>query len=94
MLIYQDLLPLNQYIRSSIKKYLANFEAIEFKKITDLYKLVLSEVEKPLIEISLEYTNGNQSKAAKLLGLSRNTLRKLINDYQIDQQIEKSIKNI
>lgn len=86
MLIYQDLLPLNQYIRSSIKKYLANFEGIEFKKITDLYKLVLSEVEKPLIEISLEYTQGNQSKAAKLLGLSRNTLRKLINDYQINQQ--------
>lgn len=83
MLNQENLLLFHEYIRSYIKRYLANFEAIEFKKITDLYKLVLSQVEKPLIETALECTNGNQSQAAKLLGLSRNTLRKLINDHQI-----------
>jgi Fis family transcriptional regulator, factor for inversion stimulation protein len=49
----------------------------------NLYKLVLTEVEKPLLEIVLEYTNDNQSLAAKLLGISRNTLRKLINLYKL-----------
>lgn len=83
MLNQENMLSFNTYIRLSIKKYLLNFEATEFKKITDLYKLVLSQVEKPLIEIVLEFTEGNQSKAAKLLGLSRNTLRKLINAHQL-----------
>ncbi len=83
MLNNQDLLPLNQQIRSSLKKYFANFEILDSKHIYNLYNLVLAEVEKPLLEIALEYTNGNQSKAAKLLGLSRNTLRKLINSHKI-----------
>lgn len=79
----QELLPINQYIRSTIKRYLDNFEIIELKHIANLYQLVLTEVEKPLLEIVLEYTKGNQSKAAKLLGISRNTLRKLLHNYQI-----------
>jgi len=79
----QDMLPLNQHIRSSLKKYFSNFEILDSKHIKNLYSLVLSEVEKPLLEIALEYTHGNQSKAAKLLGISRNTLRKLINSYKI-----------
>jgi Fis family transcriptional regulator, factor for inversion stimulation protein len=79
-------LPLNQYIKSSLKQYFANFDGnkkSEHKNIVNLYKLVLTEVEKPLLEIVLEYTNDNQSLAAKLLGISRNTLRKLINLYKL-----------
>jgi two-component system nitrogen regulation response regulator GlnG len=44
---------------------------------------VLREVEKPLIEITLEATRGNQVKAAHLLGLNRNTLRKKIQALNI-----------
>lgn len=81
----QDLLlPLNQQIKSSLKKYLANFETINAKHISNLYKFVLAEVEKPLLEIVLEHTNHNQSQAAKWLGVSRNTLRKLINLYNLE----------
>ena len=48
-----------------------------------LYDRVLSEVERPLIGLSLSATRGNQIKAAHLLGLNRNTLRKKIRDLDI-----------
>ena len=48
-----------------------------------LYDRVLREVEMPLIELSLEATRGNQIKAAELLGLNRNTLRKKIQELDI-----------
>ena len=48
-----------------------------------LYDRVLAEVERPLIELCLEATKGNQIKAAELLGLNRNTLRKKIRELDI-----------
>ena len=48
-----------------------------------LYDRVLKEIERPLIELSLAATRGNQIRAAKLLGLNRNTLRKKIRDLHI-----------
>ncbi len=55
-----------------------------------LYGRVLREVEKPLIELALSATRGNQIKAAELLGLNRNTLRKKIRDLEI--QVVRSLK--
>jgi two-component system nitrogen regulation response regulator GlnG len=49
-----------------------------------LYDRVLREIEKPLIRLTLNATHGNQLKAAKLLGLNRNTLRKKIRDLEIE----------
>jgi two-component system nitrogen regulation response regulator GlnG len=49
-----------------------------------LYDRVMREVETPLIELSLQATRGNQIKAAELLGVNRNTLRKKIRDLEID----------
>ena len=49
----------------------------------DLYKNLLSEFEKPLIIKTLEFCDGNQIKASKILGLNRNTLRKKINNLKI-----------
>lgn len=83
MQLEQELLPLNYYIKSSLQKYFANFETLDPKHIANLYQLVLTEVEKPLLETVLEYTKDNQSLAAKWLGISRNTLRKLMNLYKI-----------
>ncbi|MBY6047271.1 response regulator [Vannielia litorea] len=48
-----------------------------------LYTRILKEVELPLIEIALDATGGNQAKCADLLGINRNTLRKKINDLDI-----------
>ncbi|MFC4351405.1 nitrogen regulation protein NR(I) [Fodinicurvata halophila] len=55
-----------------------------------LYDRVLREVEKPLIELTLGATRGNQIKAAQVLGLNRNTLRKKINELEIE--IVKGLK--
>jgi two-component system nitrogen regulation response regulator GlnG len=51
-----------------------------------LYKYILDSVEKPLIEYVLERTYGNQLKAAKILGLNRNTIRSKIKKLGIDPQ--------
>ena len=48
-----------------------------------LYQRVLREVEQPLITLTLQATRGNQIRAAEILGLNRNTLRKKIRDLNI-----------
>jgi two-component system nitrogen regulation response regulator GlnG len=48
-----------------------------------LYHRILREIEYPLISIALAATRGNQIKAAELLGLNRNTLRKKVRDLDV-----------
>jgi two-component system nitrogen regulation response regulator GlnG len=55
-----------------------------------LYERMLKELERPLISMSLGATRGNQIKAAHLLGLNRNTLRKKIRD--LDIQVVRGIR--
>lgn len=49
-----------------------------------VYDMVLACVEKPLLEFILQHAGGNQSKAAEILGLNRNTLRKKLQQYHIE----------
>lgn len=49
-----------------------------------LYGRILALVEKPLIEMTLRATDGNQIKAASILGINRNTLRKKVKELGID----------
>ncbi len=53
-------------------------------QMTDVYDFVISQVEKPLIKKILEMTRGNQIKAASILGLNRNTLRKKIKTFNLE----------
>lgn len=72
-------------LRESIERHLMR----EFAKAepglpdADLYHRVLHEMEVPLLQLALSACNGNQVKAAELLGLNRNTLRKKITDHRI-----------
>lgn len=54
-----------------------------------VYHRILAEVEKPLIEETLKITRGNQLRAADILGLNRNTLRKKIRELEIDISIPR-----
>ena len=59
------------------------FHKLNGHKPGDLYQLVLGEVERPLFEAVLDYTNGNQSEAAEILGINRGTLRKKLRNYNL-----------
>lgn len=52
-------------------------------KTLNLYDTVLEQVEPPLLRATLDYCDGNQSRAAELLGLNRATLRKKLTQYNI-----------
>jgi two-component system nitrogen regulation response regulator GlnG len=72
--------PLTDILGAKIRELLASFGAAEPR---DLHARVLAMVEKPLFEAVLESTGGNQLRAADILGINRNTLRKKITDYGI-----------
>ncbi len=74
--------PLCQQVKHALENY---FNQLDGHEVVDLHALVISEVEKPLFEAVLNHTKSNQSKAAKILGLSRGTLRKKLASYQLDQ---------
>lgn len=69
---------LNECVLTSLSAY---FEALEGHDTTDLYQMVLREVERPMFEAVLEHTGHNQSAAAQLLGISRGTLRKKLREH-------------
>lgn len=72
---------LAQAVTRSIQAY---FEALDGHEPAALYRLVLSEVERPLLESVLQRAEGNQSRAAAWLGISRGTLRKKMKEYGLD----------
>ena len=64
---------LSEHVRLAVKDYLTRLNGDE---VSNLYNMVLNEVERPLIQVVMEQCGHNQSKAAQMLGLSRSTLRK------------------
>lgn len=67
-------------IRKAIGSYLNDLDG---EKPRNIYSMVINSVEKPLIEIAIQHTKGNQTQAAELLGINRNTLRQKMKQYQI-----------
>jgi Fis family transcriptional regulator len=70
--------PLHDSVRQSLENYLTQLKG---QLPSNLYELILAEVEAPLLSAVMEYTKNNQSRAAIVLGLSRGTLRKKLKMY-------------
>lgn len=69
-------------IADCIEKNLAQyFHDLEGQEACDVYDMVLAQIEKPMLAFIMQRCNGNQSKAAEMLGLNRNTLRKKLTQY-------------
>jgi len=72
---------LSQAITESLDEY---FLHLDGQPPHAIYEMVLNCVEKPILEYILNKAGGNQSKAAEILGLNRNTLRKKLKIHNID----------
>jgi two-component system nitrogen regulation response regulator GlnG len=75
-----------QSLAASVEQYLTQYFLAQGDKLppAGVYDRVVQEVERPLISICLAATRGNQIRAAQLLGLNRNTLRKKIRDLGLE----------
>lgn len=71
---------LTHAVKHSIRRYLYELDGTH---PSEMYDMVLRQVEAPLLEAILEHTKGNQSKAAEYLGLNRGTLRKKLRQYNL-----------
>jgi Fis family transcriptional regulator len=69
---------LRSQVERSLQRY---FKQLDNEPATDLHRLVMSEVEAPLLEAVMRYTGNNQSKASIMLGLNRGTLRTKLKLY-------------
>ena len=67
-------------VKRSLERY---FKDMDGEKPTSIYEMVLKNVEKPMIEMVLGQAKGNQTLAAQMLGINRNTLRKKITEYRL-----------
>ena len=69
-------------LRECVERAVTNyFQHLDGQDVTDVYEMVLAEVEAPMLEVVMKYTRHNQTKAANLLGLNRGTLRKKLKQY-------------
>lgn len=72
-------------LQDKIETLLDNyFKDLDGEKPNDVYNMVLHSVEKPLLIYIMNYAQGNQTRAAKILGLNRNTLRKKLEFYNLN----------
>ena len=71
---------LKESTESALQEY---FKTLNGHAPNGLYKLVINEVELPLIEAVMAFTNKNQSQAAEILGINRSTLRKKLKIFEL-----------
>lgn len=72
----------SQSLRGCVEQAMENyFQHLDGQPVSDVYDMVMAEVEAPMLEIVLKYTRHNQTRAAQVLGLNRGTLRKKLKQY-------------
>ena len=67
-------------IRGALETY---FQDLDAETPSNIYDMVLKSVERPMLEVTLQQAGGNQTLAAEMLGINRNTLRKKITEYRL-----------
>lgn len=78
------ILPHGQSLRGCVEQAMENyFQNLDGQPVSDVYAMVMAEVEAPMLEIVLKYTRHNQTRAAQVLGLNRGTLRKKLKQYDL-----------
>ncbi|MEH6497302.1 MAG: nitrogen regulation protein NR(I) [Pseudomonas marincola] len=87
-----EAVPEDENFSAAIERHISKYFAAHPGSLppSGLYERILRELERPLITLSLDATNGNQIRTAELLGLNRNTLRKKIRE--LDIQVVRGIK--
>lgn len=70
--------PISDHIRAALETY---FNKLDGHRPTNLYDMVINEVERPLLETVLRQTRGNQTRASEMLGINRGTLRKKLRQH-------------
>ncbi|MBI2312826.1 MAG: Fis family transcriptional regulator [Betaproteobacteria bacterium] len=71
---------ISRAVRRAVESYLKDLDG---EDPSGIYDMVMNSVEKPLIELVLNHAEGNQTRAAEMLGINRNTLRKKMQTYRI-----------
>ena len=71
---------LGNQVSKSIDKY---FKQLDGENPTDIYDMVIKEVELPLLKIVMKQCHDNQSKASKILGINRGTLRTKLKEHNL-----------
>ena len=72
---------LTSTVRKVMRQY---FKDLDGEKASGIYDMVVLAVEKPMLEVVMFQAQGNQTRAAEMLGVNRNTLRKKLQQHGID----------
>ncbi|MCZ6731682.1 MAG: DNA-binding transcriptional regulator Fis [Gammaproteobacteria bacterium] len=78
--------PLAACVKNALERY---FRELDGEDAIDLYDMVLAQMEKPLLEMVMNHTGSNQCKAAEMLGINRNTLRKKLKSHGLSNGIPR-----
>lgn len=73
--------PLHNSVKECLELY---FKDLDGHDPSDVYQMVINEVEPIMLETVMQYAGGNQTHAAEILGINRSTLRKKLRQYEIE----------
>jgi len=71
---------LSDCVRRSLNRY---FRDLDGESPSGIYDMVLANIEKPMLEVVMKHADGNQTVAADMLGINRNTLRKKLTEHKL-----------
>ena len=75
---------IDDVVTKSLERYLKDLDGMEPQPI---YEMVISAVERPMLEVIMRYAENNQVRASEMLGINRNTLRKKLQSHGIDRML-------